>query len=97
MNGRSPSVARRRSQPCHAPGGRYGLRMGHDQDQARRESHWLAMGQQLAQTGRYRNVAEVEAALQAREAGAILPDNRMLRGLIDGACLRARRARGWAG
>jgi hypothetical protein len=45
----------------------------------------------LAASGHFRTVADVEAALGRR--GMILPDGKIVRGLIDGACLRARRAK----
>ena len=61
----------------------------------RQRQRGFAEAHALAATGRYRNVAEVEAALRAREPEEVLPDDKLARGLIDGACLRARRAKGW--
>lgn len=65
--------------------------MGHGQEQGR----WSKLAHELAETGRYKNGAEVEAALQAREPEAMLPANKVLRGVIDGTCFRVRRAKGW--
>jgi len=65
--------------------------MGHDLGNSR----WVKLAHELAETGRYRNVAEVEAALKAREPDASLSDQKVIRGLIDGACFRARRGKGW--
>ena len=65
--------------------------MGHGRELVR----WFELANDLAATGRYRNVAEVEAALKAQEPNATLPTDKMARGLIDGACFRARREKGW--
>lgn len=51
---------------------------------------------QLAETGRFRTVADVERALVAKHPGAVLPDHKFIRGLIDVTCLRARKERGWS-
>ena len=64
--------------------------MGHGQE----AGHWFALAHELAVTGRYRNLAEVEAALQAKEPDAILPSNKAARSLINEACFRARWAKG---
>lgn len=53
------------------------------------------MAHELAETGRYRNVAEVELALKAREPSASLPADKVMRGVIDGTCFHVRRAKGW--
>jgi len=63
--------------------------MGHDLG-----NRWFKLAHELAETGRYRNVAEIEAALSAREPDAHLPD-KVTRGLIDGTCYRVRREKGW--
>lgn len=63
--------------------------------QGREHRRWFAIAHELAQTGRFRNVAEVEAALKAKEPEATLPDGKKFRGLIDGLCFRVRRAKGW--
>jgi hypothetical protein len=65
--------------------------MGHGQNNNR----WFLLAQELAETGRYRNVAEVEAALRAREPDAALPPGKVIRGVIDGTCFRVRREKGW--
>lgn len=65
--------------------------MGRGREQAR----WIELAHELAETGRYKDVAEVELALAAREPSARLPANKVLRGLIDGTCFRIRRAKGW--
>ena len=58
-------------------------------------SRWFELANELALTGRYRNFGEVETALKAREADAILPANQIARGFIDGTCYRVRKERGW--
>ena len=58
-------------------------------------NHWFSVACELAETGRYRNVAEVEKALISREPEATLSSQKVLRGMIDGICFRARRAKGW--
>jgi hypothetical protein len=65
--------------------------MGHDLGNNR----WFKLAHELAETGRYRNVAEVEAALKAREPDARLSSNKVTRGVIDGTCFHARREKGW--
>jgi len=65
--------------------------MGHGRDNGR----WFAMAHELAETGLYKNVAEVEAALKSKEPQAVLPENKIARGLIDVACFHVRRAKGW--
>lgn len=50
---------------------------------------------ELAESGRYKNIGEVQRALAAKHPEAVLPDHQHIRGLIDVACLRARKARGW--
>ena len=65
--------------------------MGHGREQGQ----WFKLAHELAETGRYRNVAEVELALKAREPSASLPGDKVMRGLIDGTCFRVRRAKGW--
>jgi hypothetical protein len=65
--------------------------MGH----AREHGRWFELANELAETGRYRNVGEVEAALKAREADAVLPTNKVARGFIDGTCYRVRKEKGW--
>lgn len=50
---------------------------------------------EIAESGRCKNFGEVERALAAKHPAALLPDHQRIRGLIDVACLRARRARGW--
>jgi hypothetical protein len=47
--------------------------MGHGREQGR----WFKLAHELAMTDRYKNVAEVEAALQAREPGAVLPADKV--------------------
>ena len=49
----------------------------------------------VATSNAYLNVAEVEAALKAREPNATLSDKKIIRGLIDGMCFRARKSKGW--
>jgi hypothetical protein len=51
-----------------------------------RHSRWFKLAFELAETGRYRNVAEVQSALRARDELGV--------GIIDGICFRARRERG---
>jgi len=63
--------------------------------QRRERGQWFHLAHELAETGRYRNVAEVERALKAREPAAVLPADKLFRGLIDGSCFRARRKKGW--
>ena len=65
--------------------------MGHGRELGR----WFSLANELAETGRYRNVAEVEAAMKAREPEAMLPTDKITRGFIDRACVRARREKGW--
>jgi hypothetical protein len=65
--------------------------MGHDLGNGR----WFRLAKELAETGRYRNIAEVEAALKVREPDTRPPTNKVARGLIDGTCFRARREKGW--
>lgn len=65
--------------------------MGHGKD----EMKWIILADELARSGRYQNIAEVEAALKAREPLAKLPQNGLMRGMLDGTCLRVRRAKGW--
>jgi len=64
--------------------------MGHGREQVQ----WFKLAHELAETGRYKNVAEVERALKAREPEAVLPSNKMALGIIDGTCFRARREKG---
>ena len=59
-----------------------------------RHSRWFKLAFELAESGRYRNVAEVQAALRAREPEASLSDNEFGLGIIDGICFRARREKG---
>ena len=49
----------------------------------------------LANSGRFKNVAEIEAALERK--GTPFPPEmpKFVRGLVDGACFRARRAKHW--
>jgi hypothetical protein len=56
---------------------------------------WFALANELAETGRYRSITEVEVALKAKNPCAVLPTNKIMRGVIDGTCFRARRAKGW--
>ena len=56
--------------------------------------HWFALAHELAMTGRYRNLAEVEATLEAKEPDAILSSNKAARNLISETCYRARWAKG---
>jgi hypothetical protein len=49
----------------------------------------------LAETGRYRNVNEVEVALQAKQPEATIPAGKTFRAMIDVTCLRVRKERGW--
>ena len=56
---------------------------------------WFSLALNLARTGRYKNVAEVEAALLAKEPEAKLPSDKIIRGFIDGTCFRVRRKKGW--
>ena len=64
--------------------------MGHDLGNNR----WFKLAQELAQTGRYRNIDEVEAALRAQEPSARLSG---IKSLVEfeGTCFRARREKGW--
>ena len=64
--------------------------MGHGRD----ESRLLRLAQELAETGRYRTIQEVEAALKLREPEARLPANKIARLVIDGTCFRVRREMG---
>lgn len=66
--------------------------MGHDFGN---KNVWLRLASELAATGRYRNVREVEAAVKAREPDAIPPEHKLARGFIDRACYHARKQRGW--
>jgi len=59
-----------------------------------RHSRWLKLAFELAETGRYRNVGEVQAALRARESEASLSGNEFGPEIIDGICFRARREKG---
>ena len=59
-----------------------------------RHSRWFKLAFELAGTGRYRNVAEVEAALRAREPEASLSGDKFGPEIIDGVCFRARREKG---
>ena len=61
----------------------------------RHQLRWYSLAADLARTGRYKNANEVEAALRSREPDATLPSDKIMRGWIDGACFRARRAKGW--
>ena len=65
--------------------------MGHDLGNNR----WFKLAQELAQTGRYRNIDEVEAALRAQEPSARLSAIKSLVEFIEGTCFRARREKGW--
>ena len=65
--------------------------MGHELGNNR----WFKLAHELAETGRYRNVAEVETALKAGEPDARLSADKVARGLIDATCFRARRQKGW--
>jgi hypothetical protein len=72
--------------------------MGKGEREKGHEAFHLAF--ELARSGRYRDVREVEAAFHARHPEAEMPDTRSPRGkfarrMIDGACFRARRKRGW--
>lgn len=62
---------------------------------AREQGQWFELAQELAETGRYKNVGEVETALKAREPGAALPADKVLRGFINGTCFRVRREKAW--
>ena len=61
----------------------------------REQSQWFKLAHELAETGRYKNVEEVELALKAREPEAALPADKVLRGVIDGTCFRVRSEQGW--
>ena len=65
--------------------------MGHGRENGR----WFRLASKLAETGRYRNFGEVEAALTAREADAVLPKDKAAGGFIEGICYRVRREKGW--
>ena len=59
----------------------------------REEGRLLKLAQELARTGRYRSVEEVEEALRLQEPKANLA-NKLARGVIDGTCFRVRREKG---
>ena len=61
----------------------------------RQINFWFSLALNLARTGRYKNVAEVEAALLAKEPEAKLPSDKIIRGVIDATCFRVRRKKGW--
>lgn len=65
--------------------------MGHGREQGQ----WFKPAHELAETGRYKNVAEVELALKAREPSASVSADKVIRGVIDGTCFRVRRKKGW--
>lgn len=50
---------------------------------------------EIAESGQYKNFREVERVLATKHPAALLPDHQHIRGLIDVACVRARKARGW--
>ena len=50
---------------------------------------------ELAESGRYQDVREVEEAFRAKHPEAVFPDHKIARGMIDGTCLRVRKERGW--
>ena len=58
------------------------------------DGRWLKLANELAETGRYRNVAEVVVALKAKEPQSALPDSKVALNLIDSTCFRARREMG---
>jgi hypothetical protein len=58
------------------------------------DGRWLRLANELAETGRYRNVAEVGVALKAKEPQSALPDNKVALNLIDSTCFRVRREMG---
>ena len=65
--------------------------MGHGREKGR----WFKLAHELAETGRYRNFAEVQYALKSREPDASLPADKVSRGLIEGTCFRVQRKKGW--
>ena len=72
--------------------------MGKGEREMGHEAFQVALG--LARSGRYRDVGEVEAAFHAQhpDAEMLVPDSprdKLLRGMIDGACYRARKKCGW--
>lgn len=68
-----------------------GSDMQHSPDQAQ----WFLLAHKLAKSGRYRNAAEVEAALRSKKPDAALPRNAIVRGLIENTCHRMHSRRGW--
>ena len=60
-----------------------------------RENEAFIKAMELAESGRFKNISEVDEALMS--LGKTLPTDmpKAIRGMIDGACLRARRARHW--
>jgi hypothetical protein len=50
---------------------------------------------ELARSGRFKNVAEVESALGKNGPSPLPEMPKVVRGVIDGTCFRARRAKHW--
>ena len=63
-------------------------------EREREEARLLKLAHNLAKTGRYRSVEEIEASLKLREPGASLSGDKVVRSLIDGTCFRVRRENG---
>lgn len=55
----------------------------------------FAEAMQLATSGRFKNVAEVEAALAKNGPSPLSEMPKVMRGVIDGTCFRVRRAKHW--
>jgi hypothetical protein len=60
-----------------------------------RENEAFIKAMELAESGRFKNISEVDEALMS--LGETLPTDmpKAIRGMIDATCLRARRARHW--